>query len=81
MRENARPDVAAEVLNYLNQVGISVMQWPPKCPDLNSIEKVWERLKKYVKRQIPASRNPRKLENAIIIAWVQILKISSIKHA
>lgn len=38
MQDNARSHVARKVLDYLNQMGIPIMQWPPKIPDLNPIE-------------------------------------------
>lgn len=72
MQDNARPHVAREVLYHLNQVGIPIMQWPPGSPDLNPIEHVWDYLKRNVQRRIPAPRNLREHENAVITEWEQI---------
>ena len=38
MHDNARPHTAILVRNYLQEVGIAVMEWPARSPDLNPIE-------------------------------------------
>jgi hypothetical protein len=40
MGDNARPHMARVVNEFLDEVGISRMEWPPKSPDLNPIEHV-----------------------------------------
>lgn len=48
MHDNARPHVARIVQNYLNEVNIETLDWPPRSPDLNPIEHLWD----YVGRQL-----------------------------
>lgn len=38
MHVNARAHTAAVVQNYLFEDGISIMEWPGRNPDMNSIE-------------------------------------------
>ena len=38
MHDNARPHVARIVQQYLQEVGIRTMVWPPRSPDLNPIK-------------------------------------------
>ncbi|KAH0815291.1 hypothetical protein GEV33_007501 [Tenebrio molitor] len=37
-----------------HEVGINRMEWPPRSPDLNPIEHVWDMIEKKVKARIPA---------------------------
>lgn len=54
MHDNARPHSAAAVQGYLREVGINTIDWPPKSPDLNPIEHIWDS----VKKRIRAKNNP-----------------------
>lgn len=72
MQDNARPHVAREVLDYLNNVGLPVIEWPPRSPDMNPIEHLWDKLKRRVRAHIPAPANLRELENAVLTEWENI---------
>lgn len=72
MQDNARPHIARPVLDYLHEINIQVMDWPPRSPDLNPIEHLWDALKKTVRRHLPAPRNHQELERAVLLEWDNI---------
>lgn len=72
MQDNARPHIARPVLDYLNEINIQVMDWPPRSPDMNPIEHLWDTLKKSVRRHLPAPRNLQELERVVLLEWDNI---------
>lgn len=72
MQDNARPHVAHIVTRYLEDVGIRVMQWPARSPDLNPIEHLWDTLKQKVRARNPAPTTLGELEIAVNEEWDRI---------
>lgn len=72
MHDNARPHVARVVIDYLRDVELMVMDWPPLSPDLNPIEHVWDELGRRVKNRFPSPANLRDLRAALTEEWDNI---------
>ena len=60
--DNARPHRAHRVDSFMEDQGISRMNWPACSPDMNPIENVWGLLKRKLSRLI-------RPENALIREW------------
>ena len=48
MQDNARIHTAHVVIDWLEENGIEVINWPPYFPDLDPIENIWALLKKKI---------------------------------
>jgi len=70
MQDNARPHVARVVTEYLNETNIQRFEWPPRSPDLNAIEHVWDMLGKRVRNR--HTENLPDLRTALIEEWQNI---------
>lgn len=67
MHDNARPHVARSVQNFLRQEEIDVMVWPPRSPDMNPIEHVWDMLGRRVRARDP--QNLADLREMLVEEW------------
>lgn len=72
MHDNARCHTAAIVQDYLSEVGIPVMRWPARSPDLNPIEHLWDEVKRRVRARDPAPTTLGDLQDAVIAEWESI---------
>lgn len=72
MQDNARAHSARVVQEYLNHVGVTVLEWPARSPDMNPIEHVWDLLKRSVKSRMPPPNNLGELRNAILEEWQRL---------
>lgn len=72
MHDNARPHVAADVVQYLDEVRITTLDWPPRSPDLNAIEHIWDLLKKRIRRRNHPPQTLGELEEAAREEWENI---------
>ena len=72
MQDNAPCHKAMVVMNFLKAENVTVMDWPPKSPDLNPIENVWKTLGEHSK-----ARNPKTTEqlwNTLQEEWNKITR-------
>ncbi|XP_050672781.1 transposable element Tc1 transposase [Leptidea sinapis] len=72
MHDNARPHTAHIVQEYIQEVGISVMAWPSRSPDLNPIEHAWDELGRLVRNRRPPPTTLRALKQALVEEWENI---------
>lgn len=72
MQDNARPHVARQVIGYLNDVNIPLLEWPPNSPDMNPIEHLWDYLKRKIRSRGAAVANHNQLVAVAIEEWETI---------
>lgn len=70
MHDNARPHVARVVNDYLDEMDIQRLDWPPRSPDLNPIEHVWDMLGRLVRNRQPETI--RELRVTLLEEWGNI---------
>lgn len=49
------------IMRYLQEVGITILEWPPMRPDMNSIEHAWDELGRRVRA---ASGNATRIQTS-----------------
>lgn len=72
MQDNARPHIARMTRQYFNDVGIQVLDWPPRSLDLNPIEHMWDHLGRRVRQNYGEFQTVVTLEQALVNEWEQI---------
>ena len=69
-QDNAPIYTSRSTRQWLHQHDVTLLDWPPKSPDANSIENLWHELKTAANRRKP--RTATELWNALQEAWQQI---------
>lgn len=72
MQDNARPHTARITQAALSDANISLLPWPAKSPDLNSIEHLWDQLKRSLKENHSHVNTKQELINALKACWERI---------
>ncbi len=69
MDDNATPHRARVTNAFLDEHGISHMEWLPKSPDLNPIEHLWSQLKRRVNKRVRSDTTLDDLADIFIVEW------------
>lgn len=72
VQDNARPHTARVFMIFLEDEGITVMDWSARSPDLNPIEHMWDMLSRRVRRRPHPPENVQNLTNALVQEWQAI---------
>lgn len=69
-QDNAPCHKARMITNFLNNVGVTTLDWPPQSPDLNIIENVWSLLKR--KRTVSLNKTREETISEISFLWKEV---------
>lgn len=72
MQDNARPHTARVTTDFLNQLGVTRMNWPACSPDLNPIENLWGFMTQKVYHNSHQFTNVNDLKDCITRVWNEI---------
>ena len=72
MRDNARPHMAKVTTHHLNNLGILLLPWLAKSPDLNLIEHLWDELERRLRARPALPTNLQELRAALEEEWLAI---------
>lgn len=72
MHDNARAHAAEPVIQYLQDVGIESLDWPPLSPDANPIEHLWDTLKRHIRARNQPPNSIAELRLAAQEEWNRI---------
>ncbi|EFA02765.1 Transposable element Tc3 transposase-like Protein [Tribolium castaneum] len=72
MQDNARPHTARCVMQYLQEVGITTLEWPAMSPDMNPIEHAWDELGRRVRARPVRPKTLQELRQALVEEWENI---------
>ena len=70
--DNATPHCARVVLDFLQQGNVTKMEQPPRSPDCNPIEHLWDELDRTISSMDNPPQNLDGLRQALLDKWAQI---------
>ena len=71
-KDNARPHVARDNMDYLSRHNVDVLPWPALSPDLSPIEHLWDKLHRRVRRRRQQPQTLNELRAALTEEWQRI---------
>lgn len=69
MHDGASAHTARVTTHFLEDAGIQVMDWPPRSPDLNCIEHLWDLLDRRLHNRQHQPQTLLELEDALLEEW------------
>ena len=69
MQDNARPHTARMTTAHLRHMGIPILPWPAKSPDMNPIEHLWDELDRRVRNRPHQPTTLQQLQRALVEEW------------
>ncbi len=72
VHDNARPHVARVCRQFLEDKGIDTIEWPPRSPDLNPKEHLWDILFHSIRPCQVAPQTVQELSDALVQIWEEI---------
>ena len=67
--DNARPHRARIITEYLQEEGVTRMEWPANSPDLNPIEHLWDQLGRAVRARVTDQTTLAELRQILVEEW------------
>ena len=71
-QDNAKAHKAQPVMDYFEDWGYEVLDWPPQSPDLSPIENIWNVMKMRLKARRPRPRTKATMRNAMMEIWDEL---------
>uniref|UniRef100_A0A8C4TJ22 Transposase n=1 Tax=Erpetoichthys calabaricus TaxID=27687 RepID=A0A8C4TJ22_ERPCA len=72
VHDNARPHVARVCGQFLEDEGIDTIDWPPRSPDLNPIEHLWDIMFRPIRCCQVAPQTVQEITDALVQIWEEI---------
>ncbi len=72
VHDNARLHVARVCRQFLEDEGIDTIESPPRSPDLNPIEHLWDIMFRSIRRRQVAPQTVQELSDALVQIWEEI---------
>ena len=74
MQDGARAHTSRVTTRFLEDSGIQVMHWPPRSPDPNCIEHLWDLIGRRLHNRQQQPQTLQELEDALLEEWRVILQ-------
>ena len=68
-QDGATCHTARNILSFLKDQGVEVMQWPSQSPNLNPIEHIWKILNEMIDKRMKDTYSYQELERVVQEEW------------
>lgn len=70
--DNCSIHTAGRIKRYLENAGITVLEWPPNSPDINPIERVWAYIKQRLDSYPTPAESLQQLFDRVVDIWTSL---------